>query len=186
MRWEVSALEVLFAGLIAGCAAAPASRPRTNVAPPRSATGALSVEANRNAPPPAIDEAAEDVAALVLFCSQPGGVACAAAQQELGQAPTPAETVPWTILEHARDSDDDCSDPDIAPLMQRVTHAVGASGAWVDHLGAVTSPEVLIDPFHGSGCMNAPQPAEPVVKIHAADAPDGVRFLVRIWEIGDV
>ena len=181
---------VLISGCLAasaaGCAPAPRPRPRTNVAPPRSATGALSVEANRNAPPPAIDEAAEDVAALVLFCSQPGGVACAAAQHELGQAPTPAEAVPWTILERARDTEDDCSDPDLAPLMQRVTRAVGAHGTWVDHVGAVTAPEHLIDPFHGSGCMNVPQPAEPVVKVHTADAPAGVRFLVRIWEIGDV
>jgi len=110
----------------------------------------------------------------------------ATAQQELGQAPTPAETVPQAILTRARDTDDDCSDPDLAPLMQRVTRAVGAGGAWVDHVGAVTGPEQLADPFHGSGCMNVPQPAEPVVKVHAANGPGGVRFLVRIWEVGDV
>ena len=143
------------------------------------------MEANRNAPPPAVDEARENVASLVLWCSQGGGPACAAAQQELGQAPTPAQAVPPEILERARDTDDDCADPDLAPLMQRVTRAVGSGGQWVDHVGGLTSAELVADPFHGSGCMNVPQPAEPVVKVHAADGPDGVRFLIRVWEVGD-
>ena len=168
-----------------GCGSAPIRRPRTNVAPPRPASGALSVEANRNAPPPIMEEGEDELAAILLWCSQPGGRACSAAQQELGLAPTPAEAIPDEIREEARDLEDDCSDPEIAPLMQRLTTATGAGGTWVDHVGGLVDRHAIADMFSGSGCMNAPGPTDAVVKVHAAAAADRVRILVRVWEVGE-
>lgn len=182
MRVGVIALSVV----LLGCGSTPIRRPRTNVAPPSAATGALSVEANRNAPPPAPGEAGEDeLATLVLWCSQPGGRACRAAEQELGLAPTPAEAIPNEIREQARDLEDDCSDPEIGPLMQRLTTAIGAGGSWVDHLGQLVDTRAIADMFSGSGCTNAPGPTDAVVKLHAATTEAGVRILVRVWEVGE-
>jgi hypothetical protein len=154
------------------------------VAPPRPSSGALSIEANRNAAAPAPpEEGAEEL--ILLWCSQPGGPACGAAQQELGLVPTPTEAVPDSIREQARDTDDDCNDPDIAPLMQRLTYAIGAGGRLVDHVGGISDPRLIADMFSGSGCMNAPGPTDATVKVHAAESQDGSRFLVRVWEVGE-
>lgn len=169
---------------LAACGGAPARPPRTNVAPPRDAQGALPTVANRNAPPP--EPVERTGGAIALWCSQPGGIACAAAEQTLGLPPSPAEGVPERLVAHARDTEDDCNDPDLAPLMQRVTTAVGAGSRWRDQSGRLGEPATLSDPRLGAGCASVPEPAEPLVKIHAADAPEGVRFLVRVWEIGDV
>ncbi|MCB9593625.1 MAG: hypothetical protein H6719_12905 [Sandaracinaceae bacterium] len=177
------ALVIAAIALTAACGGAVARRPRTNVAPPQDAEGALPTVANRNGPPP---EASPRESSISLWCSQPGGPACAAAEQALGTAPTPAETTPRGFLEGSRDTEDDCADPDVAALMQRVTSAVGAGPRWIDHDGQLTGPATFADPYGGAGCTGLPQPAEPLVKIQAADAPEGVRFLVRIWEIGDV
>lgn len=170
--------------LMVGCGTAATVRPRTNVAPPRPSSGALTVEANRNSPPPR--PAAEGVEELILlWCSQPGGPACTAAQQELGLWPTPTEAVPDSIREEARDTEDDCNDPEIAPLMQRVTTAIGAGGRWIDHLGRISDRRLISDMFSGSGCTNRPGPTDARVKVHAAWSPDRHRLLVRVWEVGE-
>lgn len=175
---------IIAALVLAACGGAPARPPRTNVAPPRDAPGALPTVANRNAPPPEPVEGTGG--AIALWCSQPGGVACAAAEQTLGLPPSPAEGVPAELVTHPRDTEDDCNDPELAPLMQRVTSAVGAGSRWRDRAGRLDEPASFADPTLGAGCASVPEAAEPRVLIQAADTPDGVRFLVRVWEIGDV
>ena len=176
---------IALVAMLVGCGGAEVRGPRTNVAPPRAATGALPPEANTNADPPPASDAGDNIAAVVLWCSQPGGAACTAVQQELGQAPTPAQDVPASILANARDTDDDCSDPELVPLMQRVTRAVGSGGRWFDQSGRITRAEVISDPTSGGGCLSAPSPGDAIAKVHAADGEQGVRFFVRVWEAGD-
>ncbi len=175
---------ILVGLVLAACGGAPPRSPRTNVAPPRDARGALPTVANRNAPPP--DPVEGSGGAIALWCSQPNGVACAAAERTLGLRAAPAEAIAGELLAAARDTDDDCNDPAIAPLMQRVTSAVGAGSRWRDEDGPPVEPAAFGDRRRGGGCASVPAAAEPVVKIQAADAPEGVRFLVRVWEIGDV
>lgn len=168
-----------------GCGGAAPGTPRTNVAPPHAPGGALTIEANQNAPAPEPPDPSTLLPALVLWCSQPGGPACAAARQELGQEVTPAEEIGEVLLSQPRDTHDDCQDPDLAPMMQRVTTAIGAGGTWVDQGGAIGTPTSVRSPYSGSGCLTAPQPATPTTKVHVADAADGRRFMVRVWEIGE-
>ncbi|MBX3275999.1 MAG: hypothetical protein KF729_37450 [Sandaracinaceae bacterium] len=174
------ALAVLATLTALACAGPPPRTPRTNVPPPRDATEALSPLANRNAPPPSA--AGPPSVAVALWCAAPSGPACAAAASALGQAPSPAEAVPLALFAAARDSDDDCADPELAPLMQRVTRAIGASLEWRDQGGALEDADGLADPDRGSGCASDALPDAARVKIHAADAPEGPRFLVRVWE----
>lgn len=169
--------------LAAACGGAPARPTRANVAP--DARGALPRIANRNAPPPAPADPGPG-RAVALWCSQPGGSACGAAERALGQAPSPAEGLPGELMARARDGDDDCNDPELAPLMQRVTSAVGAGSRWRDESGGLDGLDAIGDPRRGGGCASLPAGADPFVRIHAADAPEGVRFLVRVWEVGDV
>ena len=168
---------------MAGCGGTPTPRPRTNVAPPRPSSGALSIEANQNGPRPLVEEDGDEL--VLLWCSQPEGPACVSAQEELGLVPTPTEAVPDAVRERARDTDDDCNDPEIAPLIQRITGAIRARGRLVDYAGAIPDPRLLADRFSGPGCMNTPGPADPTAKVHVAESADGPRVLVRVWEAGE-
>ncbi|HJL14858.1 MAG TPA: hypothetical protein RMH99_04330 [Sandaracinaceae bacterium LLY-WYZ-13_1] len=160
--------------------------PRTNVAAQRPPGSPLPVEANRNGPPPASTEGGSAPARLVLWCSQPAGPACVAAQEELGLPATPTPAVPEALLRRARDLEDDCSDPELAPLMQRVTGAVGTAGAgWADQEGQLLEPAMIPDLYSGSGCTNAARTADPAIKIHVVELGGEPHFLVRVWEIGD-
>jgi hypothetical protein len=123
---------------------------------------------------------------MVLWCSQPTGPACVAAQQELGLPPSPTPAVPAALLAGARDLDDDCTDPELAPLMQRVTAAVGSSsGGWVDQEGQILGAEMIPDLYSGSGCTNAATPGDPPLKIHLVPLDGEPHFLVRVWEVGE-
>lgn len=176
-----SAALCVFGLLLAGCTASTPGR-RTNTVS-RGPEDPLPVELNRNAPPPGT-RAGVATPHVVLWCAQPLGPACLAAQQELGQAPTPADAVPAPLLAQARDEADDCADPDLAPLMQRVTDAVGvAVGGWTDQEGPIPSPAHIEDLYAGSGCTNAARPGDPPVKMHVADVDGEPHFLVRVWEL---
>lgn len=183
-RWVRGAL--LSAVVTLGCSG-PSARPRTNVARARPPSAPLPTEANRNAPPPVVLEGSGvELQRLVLWCSQPTGSACTAAQQELGLPPAPTPAIPQLLLEGARDSEDDCADPDLAPLMQRVTAALGAGGGgWADQGGQIVDRALLADLYTGSGCTNAAMPADPPLKIHVVDHEGEPHFLVRVWEVGE-
>lgn len=169
------------------CAGTPAPRPRTNVAPPRSSSGALAATLNQNAPPPEPEDFdASALAPFVLWCSQDDGPGCTTAEQELGIVATPPEAIPEELLTRARDTDDDCNDPDVAPLMQRVATSLGLGTSWAEQVGSISGLELLDDPYSGSGCISRSPPGTPLVKIHVADTPDGARFLVRVWEVADL
>jgi len=177
----------MMAGLCAACAGTPAPRPRTNVAPPRDSSETLAASLNQNAPPPEPEDFdPADLVPIVLWCSQDNGEGCTAAEQELGIASTPPDAIPAQLLERARDTDDDCNDPDVAPLMQRVTSALGLGSSWAEQVGSISTLELLSDPYTGSGCISRSPPGAPLVKIHVADTSDGARFLVRVWEVGDL
>lgn len=171
--------------LVFGCGGSPGrSNQRSNQAiggiEAISPDDPLPVEANRNAPPPVL---LEGEVVFVLWCSQPTGPACTAAQLELGALPTPTEAVPPELLGPARDETDDCADPDLVPTMQRVTAAVGASTrGWTDQEGALEAAANVPDLYAGSGCTNAASLGDPPVKIHVVD---GQRLLIRIWEAGE-
>jgi len=173
--------------LCVACAGTPAPRPRTNVAPPRDSSGALNAPLNQNAPPPEPEEFdPADLVPIVLWCSQDAGPGCAAAERELGIGATPPDAIPEALLERSRDTEDDCNDPDVAPLMQRVTTALSLGSSWAEQVGSISNPELLDDPYSGSGCLSRSPPGRPLVKIHVADTHDGARFLVRVWEISDL
>lgn len=180
-----SAVAVLVVALLGCGGAETTTRGRSNVSLPREDRGVPSPRANRNGPPPPRFEE-QALPAVVLWCSQPAGPACTAAQQELGLPPTPAEAVPVALLEGARDLDDDCTDPELAELQQRVAQACGVrSGRTADQAGTIADASLIADMYSGSGCVNVARPTDPTVKIHAVDAPEGVRFLVRVWEVGE-
>ncbi len=164
---------------------APVAR-RTNVRLPAAVDGVPSPRANRNAPPPA-PSGPEPVPSIVLWCSQPAGPACTAAQGELGLSPTPAEAVPLAMLSTARDLDDDCSDPELAELLQRIAAALGVqSGQTADQVGTIGDPGLIADVDSGGGCVNVARPGDPTAKVQAVVVGGGARFLVRVWEIGEV
>lgn len=185
MDHAVRTSAIVIAMWAVGCGGAPPAAPRTNVGPPRAQRGALTVEANQNAPAPEPPDPSAVAPGLVLWCSQPGGPACAAARQELGQEATPAEEVGELLLSQPRDTQNDCIDPDLAPMMQRVTAAIGAGGNWVDQGGSIGTAHSVRSPYSGSGCLTAPQPATPTTKVHLADGAEGRRFMVRVWEAGE-
>ena len=169
-----------------GCGGGAVVRARTNVAPERRPDAPLSIAANRNALPPEPISEDEELGRLVLWCSQPAGVACLAAQQELGQLPTPAQSVPGRLLTGGRDLEDDCSDPDLAPLLDRVGRAVGITpGRWVDQEGQIRQPDAVADLYSGSGCTNVATAAEPPVKVHLVPLEGFPHYLVRVWEVGE-
>ena len=173
--------------LLGACGGAPA-RPRTNVAPPSRPEEPLPTEANRNAPPPEPFEggAEPSLPHVVLWCTQPAGSACLAAQQELGLVPTPTPEVPAILIDVPRDLDDDCADPDLVPIMQRVENAVGGSpGGWTDQSGPLDAM-MLANLYAGPGCTNAARHADPPVKVHVAEVEGQPHLLVRVWELGEV
>jgi len=168
-----------------GCGGA---EPRVRTNRPRAASPEqpLPTEANRNAPPPTLAEA-EDLPPIVLWCSQPGGPACAAAQEELGLVPSATPEVAEDFLVAARDGEDDCADPDLGPLMQRLTSALGiAPGQLADQGGQILDARMLEDLYSGPGCTPVFAPGEPPLKIHVVDRRGEPHFLVRVWELGEI
>lgn len=139
---------------------------------------------NQNAPAPTVEE--QVLPAVLLWCSQPAGAACTAAQTELGLAPTPTEAVPVGFLTRLRDLDDDCVETDVAELFQRLSRACGVqSRRTADQSGGIDDPSMISDIFSGSGCVNVTRPGDPTVKVHAVDGGGAAHLMVRVWEVGE-
>ena len=81
----------------------------------------------------------------------------------------------------------DCADPDLGPLMQRLTSALGiAPGQLADQGGQILDARMLEDLYSGPGCTPVFAPGEPPLKIHVVDRRGEPHFLVRVWELGEI
>lgn len=90
------------------------------------------------------------------------------------------------MLTTARDLPDDCADPDLAPMMQRLASAIGIPvDEWADQGGQIELPFHVADVNAGGGCTNPEDPALPALKVVIVDAADGPHYFARVWEIGD-
>ncbi|MGE0786123.1 MAG: hypothetical protein AB7S26_10570 [Sandaracinaceae bacterium] len=143
-------------------------------------------EENRNGAPPVSLGDEEPEEAIVLYCEEPSGTACGAAQRELGIGATPSELVPSELLRGPGDGGDACGEPSTAELMQRLRAACGLSREASQESRTADVPlpatrEALDQPEVGSGCAVFRR-LEPRIMIHSTPHGAGPRHLVRVWE----
>lgn len=126
--------------------------------------------------------------AIVLWCSQAQGAACLAATTALGVAPVQAGAIPMELLTATHDLEDDCADPDLAGMLARLAPAMGISpGNWHDNTGTLGEAQYVSDVYSGGGCTNCCwSETEPPIKVQVAPSPAGLRYLVRVWERGEI
>lgn len=139
-------------------------------------------------PPPIVPGAPIAAGAVTLWCSQPAGAACQGATAALGVAPVAASAIPSELLTATHDLPDDCQDPDLAPLLGRVATPLGIDPAsWHDNGGTIGGVEYVTDVYSGGGCTNCCwRPTEAPVKVQVATTAAGPRYLVRVWEGGEI
>ena len=125
---------------------------------------------------------------IFLWCSQPAGQACDAIQRDFGLQAVPADQLPPSVLSGARDAEEDCTDPDLSKLLQRLARLLHIDpDNWHDNVGSIDSPDRVPMTFAGSGCTNCCwDRSEPSVKLHVVDVPgQDPQILMRVWEVGD-
>lgn len=123
----------------------------------------------------------------VLWCARPGGSACTRAASALGVTVTDVGAIPETLLTQIRDTEDDCSDPEIAQVTAMLTGPLGITARnWHDNVGGQLARESVPQTYSGGGCTNCCfAPTEPAVKLHVVATAEGTRWLVRVWEPGE-
>lgn len=180
------AITILAALAQAGCCfgmpagGTPPPPPPPSFAPPGAPMPALPA-----APVPSLPPA---TGAIVLWCSQAQGAACLAATTALGVAPVQAGAIPQELLTATHDLEDDCADPDLAGMLARLAPAMGvAPSNWHDNSGTLGEAQYVSDVYSGGGCTNCCwSETEPPIKVQVAPSPAGLRYLVRVWERGEI
>ncbi|MCC7539484.1 MAG: hypothetical protein IT379_24880 [Deltaproteobacteria bacterium] len=179
--WSSSSRSSLLGiAFVSGCcsAAAGASTPTPGSAP-SVVTSNTPGGATTDATPMALSR-------YVLWCATPGGSACSRAAATLEVTPSDAASVPEPMLGPMRDTESDCTDPDVAGVTTLLQGPLGITARnWHDNVGASLQRESIAQTYSGGGCTNCCfAPNEPAVKVHVVATPDGLRFLVRVWEPG--
>jgi hypothetical protein len=186
----VRAASILLVVLTASCGAA-APPP---VASPSARSEPLPVSENQQGPVLAAlagaDEApigptAQPIPGVYLWCAVPSGRACRAASAALGTGPKETSGLPPTLLS-VEDLGDDCREPTISEVSQRLAPALAVSPmGWRDQAGTQLDLSLLSDMYQAAGCINDVDQAMPIAKISAGSDSSPRLYLVRVWDMGE-
>lgn len=124
------------------------------------------------------------IAGVYLWCQMPSGRACQLAAAALGTGPKDASGLPPSVL-NVEDLENDCAEPTIAEISQRLTGAFATLGSgWRDQTGSYLDSSLLADMYSAAGCINDADSTQPIAKISAGSAGSPRYYLVRVWDGG--
>jgi hypothetical protein len=123
---------------------------------------------------------------ILLWCSRTNGQACERVAGALGAAPVVAAQIPAQLLHGFRDAPNDCEDPTIRRIIERIEPALDLRpGSWADQVGTNLPVDLVGQRYEGGGCISTADTARPTVKIHTQPGAEPQLTLVRVWETDD-